>query len=318
MASGPLFEQASSFDRYRLAQALRALAEEGIFIGTSSWKYEGWLGQIYTRERYLVRGSFSLKKFQAECLAEYAEIFPVVGGDFSFYQFPSRDYWRRLFASAPESLRFGLKVPEQITVRMWPQHARYGGQAGQPNPSFLNVELLEAAFLEPLRPYRERVAVLIFEFGAFSKQSYASLQEFLRDLDRFLAALPGGFRYSVEIRNPEYLRPEYFACLRARGVAHVLNAWTRMPELETQLRLHPVFTTDFTVCRALLRRGRTYEEAVKLFTPYQQVKDPYPGGRRALQHLMEVSRRDRRTAFIFVNNRFEGNAPGTIEAIVGP
>jgi hypothetical protein len=30
-----------------LAPRLRALATEGLYFGTSSWKYEGWLGSIY-------------------------------------------------------------------------------------------------------------------------------------------------------------------------------------------------------------------------------------------------------------------------------
>lgn len=317
MSSTPLFDERPAFDRRRLAERLRRLAAEGIFIGTSSWKYEGWLGQIYTRERYLVRGAFSQRRFQAECLAEYAETFPVVGGDFSFYQFPSESYWRRLFASVPGNLHFGLKVPEQITVKIWPSHDRYGAHGGQTNPSFLNVELLEQAFLKRLEPYRERVALLIFEFGAFSRQAYAQPRDFLDELDRFLAALPAHFRYSVEIRNAEYLGGDYFDCLRAHRVAHVFNAWTRMPELDTQLRMPGAFTAEFTVCRALLRRGRSYEEAVRLFEPYDRIRDPHPRGREALRRLIEIARRDGRSAFIFVNNRFEGNAPATIEAIVG-
>jgi hypothetical protein len=76
----------------RLAPKLRALADQGVYFGTSSWKYEGWVGSIYTADRYLTRGKFSTKKFEAECLAEYAATFPVVGGDFSFYQFPSPNY----------------------------------------------------------------------------------------------------------------------------------------------------------------------------------------------------------------------------------
>src|ERR1700730_18870167 len=90
----------------RLASRLRALADEGVYFGTSSWKYEGWLGSIYTPERYFTRRKFSRKKFEAECLREYAETFPVVGGDFSFYQFPTADYWARLFGGAPAFLLF--------------------------------------------------------------------------------------------------------------------------------------------------------------------------------------------------------------------
>jgi len=38
----------------------------------------------------------------------YAETFPIVGGDFSFYQFPSDAFWSKLFASALAALRFGF------------------------------------------------------------------------------------------------------------------------------------------------------------------------------------------------------------------
>jgi len=317
MSTTPLFDQRPFFDRQKLAEALRRLAADNIFIGTSSWKYEGWCGQIYTRERYLVRGAFSEKLFQSQCLREYAETFPAVCGDFSFYQFPSEAYWQRLFGSAPESLRFAFKAPEQVTVKTWPAHPRYGSQGGLVNSSYLDAGLLEEGFLKLLAPYRQRVPALIFEFGTFSRASYANVREFAADLDRFLAALPREFRYSVEIRNPEFLGPEYFHCLERHGVAHVFNAWTRMPELRVQLRFPGAFTTDFTVCRALLARGRPYEQAVRLFTPYEEIKDPNPQGREALRTLIDAARRNRQAAFIFVNNRFEGNAPRTIEAIVG-
>jgi hypothetical protein len=32
----------------RLAPKLRALTDRGIYFGTSSWKYDGWLGSIYS------------------------------------------------------------------------------------------------------------------------------------------------------------------------------------------------------------------------------------------------------------------------------
>jgi uncharacterized protein YecE (DUF72 family) len=173
--------------------------------------------------------------------------------------------------------------------------------------------LFEEGFLKPLGAWRGQIAAVIFEFGAFSQKSYAS---FLEDLDRFLAALPEGFRYTVEVRNPELLGAEYFQCLKSHGAAHVFNAWARMPELGRQIQMPDAFTADFAVCRALLRHGRAYAEAVELFSPYEQIKDPNPEGRQAIRDLMAWARDKKRAAFIFVNNRFEGNAPGTIEAVV--
>ncbi|HTW64746.1 MAG TPA: DUF72 domain-containing protein [Bryobacteraceae bacterium] len=315
MQTGSLFDEPQSFDRERLRARLAALAAAGVFLGTSSWKYEGWLGQIYTRDRYLTRGRFSQKRFNDECLREYAETFPVVCGDFSFYQFPSPDYWRKLFSSAPSALRFAFKVPEDVTVKQFPKHPRYGGRAGDDNASFLNAELFQSAFLDLLAPYRPRVAALILEFGTFPRQCFADTAAFLQNLDPFLCALPRDFRYAVEIRNPEFLSPEYFACLRSHGVAHVLNAWTRMPEIGIQMHLREAHTADFTIARALLRRGRPYEDAVAKFTPYAHVQDPNPETRDALRLLIARARDRHEPSYIFVNNRLEGNAPETIEAI---
>jgi len=307
----PLFDPPPMFDRDVLAARLGALAAENIYIGTSSWKYEGWLDQIYRRDRYLARGKFSHKRLEAECLAEYADVFPVVCGDFTFYQFPAPAYWEKLFGSAPAALRFALKVPEEVTAEVFPNHARYGPRAGLKNESYLNADALRALFLEPLDPYRERVVSLIFEFGARS----ASTREFVAQLNPFLETLPGTFRYAVEVRNRAYLGPEYFGCLRKHRVAHVFNAWTRMPSLSEQTALPDAFTTDFTIVRALLRQGRAYEDAVERFSPYREVKDENPEGREALRAVIRRMREERRSAYIFVNNRFEGNAPETIRAI---
>ena len=106
-------EDVSDFPRRDLASKLKGLAKDSVLIGTSSWKYEGWLGQVYSRERYQTRGRFSRKRFQDTSIAEYAETFPIVCGDFSFYQFPSSEYWARLFGVAPPTLQFALKVPEE-------------------------------------------------------------------------------------------------------------------------------------------------------------------------------------------------------------
>jgi len=311
----PLFDEPPSFDRERLCRRLSLLASQGVFIGTSSWKYQGWLGADLHRDRYLSRGRFSQQRFERECLAEYAEVFPIVCGDFSFYQFPPEQYWRRLFTSAPATLRYAFKVPEEITVKHFPGHPRYGPRAGEWNRSFLNAEIFETMFLQLLRPWREQIPALILEFGTFSRNCYRNVSEFLEELDPFLAEIPRDFRYAVEVRNEDFLAPEYFECLRRHGVAHVLNAWTRMPEIGFQLDLAGARTAGFTVARALLRRGRPYEQAVEKFSPYERIQDPSPDTRDALRRIMKEARERNEPAYIFVNNRLEGNAPGTIEAI---
>ena len=75
------------------------------------------------------------------------------------------------------------------------------------------------------------------------------------------------------------------------------------------------FPADFTVVRALLRQGRAYEDAVQQFTPYDRVRDENPEARESLRKVIQRMREERRAAYIFVNNRLEGNAPETIRAV---
>jgi uncharacterized protein YecE (DUF72 family) len=313
---GPLFEEENAFDRGGLAEKLRALARQNIFIGGSSWKYEGWLGQIYSRERYLARGKFSKRAFEQECLTEYAETFPTVCGDFAFYQFPTDDFWAKLFSRVPEGFQFAFKVPEQVTCKVFPVHARYGPQAGRENEAFLDPQVFQEMFVRPLLPHRRKTALMIFEFGTMSRRSFEDVGQFVGRLDPFLATLPPEFRYAIEIRNPDYLDRTYFECLRAHRVAHVYNAWAKMPELKHQMAIPGSATADFQVCRALLRRGRVYEEAVDAFAPYTHVQDPNPEARESMKVLIGRARENKEFLFLFVNNRLEGNAPSTILSLV--
>jgi hypothetical protein len=77
-------------------------------------------------------------------------------------------------------------------------------------------------------------------------------------------------------------------------------------------------TADFLVCRALLRRGRPYEDAVAMFSPYTEVKDPNPEARESMRALIGRARENKQLLFLFVNNRLEGNAPLTILSLVEP
>ena len=308
-------DEPSGLDRDKLSSRLGALAASGIYIGGSSWKYEGWLGQVYSPSRYQTRGRFSKKLFEETCLSEYATVFPAVCGDFAFYQFPTEAFWGKLFRQVPASFRFGFKVPEQITAAVWPAHPRYGAVAGLENPAFLDSTLLELSLLRVLEPWRAQTGVLIFEFGTMRRQCFESVREFVAALDPFLDRLPVGFRYAVEVRNAEFLDPVYFDCLKAHKVSHVFNAWTRMPELREQMAMPGSMTSDLIVARALLKRARPYEEAVRKFAPYERVQEVNEPVRGALRELLRMAKVDGRESYIFVNNRLEGNSPGTIISI---
>jgi uncharacterized protein YecE (DUF72 family) len=170
-----------------------------LFLGTSSWKYEGWLGQIYTPERYFSKGRFSAKRIDQECLAEYAETFPIVCGDFAFYQFPTPAFWKKLFDQAPAPFQFAFKVPEEVTLPVFPSLPRYGLHAGRRNPNFLSSETMRTQFLDLLHPYPNRVALLIFEFGAGIGRAFDGVSPFAEALSKFFASLPPTFVTALKL-----------------------------------------------------------------------------------------------------------------------
>lgn len=303
----------------RLADGLGALAGRGVYVGTSSWKYPGWLGQVYDPARYAVRGRLSERKFRDECLAEYATVFPTVCGDFAFYQFPTPEMWTGIFAALPAGYRFALKIPEDVTMERFPNQPRYGERAGQANANFMDASLVKAMLLDRIEPYRDRLGPLIFEFTAIHNSDLCKPAVFADALGRMLSRLPcDRYEWAVEVRNQQFLDGggAYLDVLHDHGVAHVLNSWTRMPPVAEQMRLEKVFTARHVVSRWLLRPGRTYAEAVEAFTPYERIQDPYPEGRGALRELIERFVPDERVFYAFVNNRFEGSAIETIENVL--
>jgi uncharacterized protein YecE (DUF72 family) len=305
-----------SFDPATTKEAAARLAGEGIFVGTSSWKYPGWRGQLYTDDRYIYRGAFSETRLQRLCLGEYAEVFKTVCVDAAYYNFPSRRWLEELTGQVPADFLFAFKVTDAITLKRFPVLPRFGQRAGRSNPYFLNADLFASAFLSPCEPVRQHVGLLMFEFSQFTPADYARGRDFAEALDAFLGRLPAGWPYGVEIRNRTFLHPELFSCLARHRVSYVYNSWQDMPPLGEQMALAESRTNPARLAaRLLLRPGRKYDQAVSLFSPYAEIRDPYPEGRAAGANLIRQARQDGAKAFIYVNNRFEGNALETIAGI---
>ena len=305
-------------DRDALAQTAAQLAAQGVFLGTSSWKYAGWLGSLYTPSRYEYRGRVATSRFEKECLREYAEVFRTVCVDAAYYTFPTERYLTGLAAQVPPDFQFGFKVTDEITVKRFPRLERFGPRAGHPNEHFLDADLFRESFLQPCEAIRPQVGLLMFEFSRFHPGDYARGADFVSDLDRFLGALPTGWPYGVEIRNRSWLVPEYFACLARHGVTHVFNSWEAMPPVNTQMALTGSRTNPRLVAaRFLLKPGRRYEEAVTRFQPYDQVREAEPEARAAGAALIAEGQvaDPRRKTFLYVNNRLEGNALSTLTAM---
>lgn len=311
-----LFERSDPGVKAKLRQAANRLAADNIFIGTSSWKYSAWSGQIYDRERYVYRGKFSEARFERACLAEYAQVFKTVCVDAAYHRFPAADFLAGLAAQVPQDFRFTLKVTDDITIKTFPNIDKFGDKAGRPNQHFLDAELFQGAFLSACEKIRPQVGLLIFEFSRFYPADFKHLNEFAVGLDAFLGQLPKGWNYGVELRNKDWLQPDYFTVLRRHGVVHVFNNWSMMPTVGEQMVVPGSTTSDSMVAaRFLLKPGRNYKDAVKEFSPYKSVKEVNDEAREAGKKLIARAKQQAKQAFIYVNNRLEGNALETIAAM---
>ena len=285
-----------------------------IRFGTSTWTYEGWQGQIYTRK-------YTKTAFARECLGEFCQylyrgkpLFRTVGNDATFYRPPSANQLTRYLTQIPEDFQMCFKVWEELTIPTYAKHARYGSRAGQVNPNFLNADAFTKLVLQPYRDaqFGPNTGPFLFEFQRHGMPA----EEFIGKLDDFFDSVSAEFRYAVEIRNAGLLGPRYHDMLRAHGVAHVYNHWSYMPPLAEQHQRMKTMTAPFTVIRLLTPLKMTYEAAKKRAEPYDKIVGELPEMRTDTVSLIQEATAENRSTYILVNNRAEGNAPLTIQALI--
>ncbi|MDR4470339.1 MAG: DUF72 domain-containing protein [Nitrospira sp.] len=283
-------------------------------FGTSTWTYEGWQGQVYLKK-------YGKTTFARECLGEYCQylyngepLFRTVGNDATFYRPPTANQLGKYLTQIPEDFEMCFKVWEQLTIPAFSKHARYGAHAGQPNPRFLDAQLFKDLVLRPFREakFEPYTGPFLFEFQRHGMSS----EKFCTRLDTFFRQLPSEFRYAVEVRNAGLLGPEYREVLARHGVAHVYNHWSYMPSLAEQHQRMGDFTAPFIVFRLLTPLKMSYEAAKKRAEPYTKIVGELPEMRADALRLLQQSIQQVKKAYVLVNNRAEGNAPSTVQALV--
>ena len=103
--------------------------------------------------------------------------------------------------------------------------------------------------------------------------------------------------------------------LETHGVAHIYNHWSYLPPLAEQHTRMGNFTAPFTVMRLLTLLKMSYEAAKKRTEPYTKIVDDLPAMRRETMELVRKAVAENRRAYVLVNNRSEGNAPLTVQAL---
>jgi uncharacterized protein YecE (DUF72 family) len=254
----------------------------GILLGTSAFTAAGWDKAFYPE---------GMKP--ADYLTYYSSQFDCVELDNTFYRTPALATVRGWYAKTPKNFIFAAKIPQVITH----EKALQGAE-----------DDLEA-FLKVMDALGEKLGPLLFQFGYFNKKAFASVDAFLARLAPFLAKLPKGYRFAVEIRNKNWLVPKFVDTLRAREVALALvdHAWMPGP-VELFAKLDPI-TTDFTYVRWLGDR-KGIEEKTKTWD--KVIVDR----RTELENWAEVLRavhKRKIQILAFANNHYAGFGPKTVE-----
>jgi uncharacterized protein YecE (DUF72 family) len=284
---------------------LAARRPAGLFLGTSSWTFRGWAGLVY-------RGQPTQEQLVAFGLEEYARhpLFNTVSIDRAFYAPLTAEEYAGYARQLPAGYRCVLKVWSAVTALVDPRTRAV-------NPHAFDPGFFKDAVLTPIEAsFGAHVGPVLFQLTPLRAHELPRPNAFADKLDRFFRALPTGYQYAVELRNPELLTPNYLAALARHGVAHTFNHWERMPAIRDQLALSSSLTAPHVLSRLLLPQGVGYEEAREAFSPFDRLQAPDEAMRADVLALWRACQASRRQLTVIVNNKAEGSSPLTVRALL--
>jgi hypothetical protein len=142
---------------------------------------------------------------------------------------------------------------DALTHRFPYAHPEYALR-GMINPSFLDPHGFVDRLLPALDAIGQRARIIVLRMAPIAQAEPLPFGDVLGKLDRFLALLPRPYRFAIEPPNASALRPEYFACLRRRGVAHVFGEGDGllrpMPPVSEQLSMPGALAPPVCVVRS--------------------------------------------------------------------
>jgi uncharacterized protein YecE (DUF72 family) len=153
--------------------------------GTSGYSYPEWRGTFYP-EKGLPQSGF---------LAYYAERFPTVEINNTFYRFPKKPVLEEWASATPEGFTFAIKAHQGITHR-----AQLEAVGEQTRDFVTRCEALGA-----------KLGPILFQLPPHLKRDDARLADFVE-------LLPRG-RFAVEFRDASWFEEPVMAILEGAGVA---------------------------------------------------------------------------------------------------
>jgi uncharacterized protein YecE (DUF72 family) len=151
-----------------------------------------------------------------------------------------------------------------------------------------------------------KLGALLFQFSPLGPRFTREPRVFVARLGEFLAALPAGPTYAVELRDPEFLGSDYEAALRAAGATHCSSVHSRMPPVDRQVspgRKGPMFI------RWMLHPGDDYESAGARYAPFDRLREPDKLNRDRIAGMVQAGLSSGRDVHVIAANNAEGSAP---------
>lgn len=300
-----------------------------VLVGTASDRYAGWIGQIYSEERYANRISersktvggktFTEQVLPVDSVEEYFQHFAVLELDFTFYGFlldkdskPSQSYQvlRKYRDHLGRADRLILKVPQAICS----QRLRKRGGVVE-NPDYHDPEAFVRRFYEPAEEILgDSMSALIFEEAYMPKKVRPSPSEHAEAWDRFFQHIPEDNRYHLEVRTEALLTDGYFEVLAEHDAGQVFSHWTWLPSLSKQFSLnhHKFFNAgQQCIIRLMTPQRMRYDDSYRMAYPFNQLVDGMLDARMLEEAVEIVSAAIDKgvTANVIINNRAGGNAP---------
>ena len=298
-------------------------------IGSATDRYAGWLGQIYSRERWAGRlarrthevggRSFLEEVLPVESVEEYFEHFGVLELDATYYRpllderlHPTETFHllRTYAGHLKEGDRIILKAPQAVVA---PRLRRGGGVAA--NPDYLDADVFTHRFYAPaVRLLHGRLAGILFEQEYRRAAERDAVEDEAADLERFFRRIPPDKRYHLELRTEAYLAPPVFDVLARMGVGQALTHWTWLPALSEQYsRAGERFFNEGgeVLIRLLTPHGMRYEDSYAAAYPFDKLVDGLLPERMLEEAaaIMRLAIAQDRHVTVIVNNLAGGNAP---------
>ncbi len=221
-------------------------------------------------------------------LRGYAREFGSVEVDSTFYATPPPERVRKWAAQVPPGFTFAFKLPREIT------HDR----------RLLASSALVDEFVASADELGDQLEAILIQLAPdFAPAEFGALAE-------FVAALPSGPRWALEVRDPAWLEGDARARLRdtlaAREVALAVTDGTFVP-LETMLAELREPTAPHAYVRWLGRRDAVQRFDAVQFDRSTQIARWADAIRAAAPRLTRLSG--------YANNHYTGHSPATIRAV---